>query len=144
MTGVQTCALPIYVVNCAGLWARDVGLLAGVNVPLQACEHFYVVTEPIAGLQRGNREFLPTLRVPDECTYYKEDAGKLMAGFFEPVAKPWAVAGIPEEFEFGTLADDWDHVMPQLELMSARVPLLAEKGIHTFFNGPESFTPAAT
>ena len=126
-----------YVVNCAGMWARDVGLMAGVNVPLQACEHFYVLTEAIDDLPRG----LPTLRIPDECTYYKEDAGKLLAGFFEPLAKPWAVAGIPDDFEFGTLPDDWDHVMPQLEQATLRVPALADKGIHTFFNGPESFTP---
>lgn len=126
-----------YVVNCAGLWARDIGLMAGVNAPLQACEHFYVLTEPVADMPRG----LPTLRVPDECAYYKEDAGKLMAGFFEPVAKPWAVDGAPEDFEFGTLPDDWEHIAPQLEQAMHRVPMLAEKGIRTFFNGPESFTP---
>jgi heterotetrameric sarcosine oxidase gamma subunit len=126
-----------YVVNCAGMWAREIGLLAGVNVPLQACEHFYVVTEPLPNVPRG----LPTLRVPDECTYFKEDAGKLMTGFFEPVAKPWAVNGIPDDFEFGTLPDDWDHIMPQLELAMHRVPLLEQHGIKTFFNGPESFTP---
>jgi glycine cleavage system T protein len=125
------------VVNCAGMWARDVGKMAGVDVPLQACEHFYVLTEVIAGLPRN----LPVLRVQDEAAYYKEDAGKLLVGFFEPKSKPWAVHGIPADFEFGTLPDDWDHVMPQLEKATARLPVLAEKGIHTFFNGPESFTP---
>ena len=125
------------VVNCAGMWGRDIGLMAGVNVPLQACEHFYVLTEAIEGLARN----LPVLRIPDECAYYKEDAGKLLVGFFEPLSKPWAVHGIPADFEFGTLPDDWDHIMPQLEQAAARMPVLAEKGIHTFFNGPESFTP---
>ncbi len=126
-----------YVVNCAGLWARDVGLTAGVNVPLQACEHFYVLTGAIPGLPRD----LPTLRVPDECAYYKEDAGKMMLGFFEPNAKPWAVAGVPEDAEFTTLPDDWDQISTQLEQATKRMPLLAEHGIATFFNGPESFTP---
>ena len=139
-TGVTTHQGPItaeIVVNCAGMWGRDVGLMAGVHVPLQACEHFYVLTEPIPGLARN----LPILRIPDECAYYKEDAGKLLVGFFEPVAKPWAVKGIPADFEFGTLPDDWDHILPQLEAALARMPVLAKHGIHTFFNGPESFTP---
>ncbi|MGR3659632.1 MAG: GcvT family protein [Paracoccaceae bacterium] len=124
------------VVNCAGMWGRDVGLLAGVNVPLHACEHFYIVTEPIEGLER-----LPVLRVPDECAYYKEDAGKILLGAFEPVSKPWGMAGIPRDFEFDQLPEDFDHFEPILEAAVARMPLLATAGIHTFFNGPESFTP---
>ena len=140
VTGVATAAGAIeadVVINCAGLWARDVGAMAGVPVPLQACEHFYVVTEPVAGLARNT----PVLRVPDECSYFKEDAGKLLVGFFEPKAKPWAVDGVPPDFEFGTLPDDWDHVAPELEKAMVRVPALASTGIRTFFNGPESFTP---
>ena len=140
VTGVATSAGAVkadVVVNCAGMWGRDVGLMAGVDVPLQACEHFYVLTEAIEGLPRN----LPVLRVQDEAAYYKEDAGKLLVGFFEPRSKPWGVKGIPADFEFGTLPDDWDHIMPELEKALARMPVLAEKGIHTFFNGPESFTP---
>lgn len=140
VTGVVTEHGPIraeYVVNCAGLWGREVGRMAGVNVPLQACEHFYVVTEANAAIPKD----LPVLRVPDECAYYKEDAGKLLVGFFEPVAKPWGLNGVPEDAEFLTLPDDWEHIAPQLEQAMERVPLLAETGIHTFFNGPESFTP---
>ena len=125
-----------HVVNCAGMWARDLGRMLGVNVPLQACEHFYIVTEPIAGLGQ-----VPVLRVPDECAYYKEDAGKIMLGAFEPVAKPWGMDGIPEDFEFDQLQEDFDHFEPILEAAVNRLPLLAEAGIHTFFNGPESFTP---
>ncbi|MCB1540927.1 MAG: GcvT family protein [Rhodoblastus sp.] len=139
-TGVITEAGPIaadVVVNCAGLWAREVGRMAGVHVPLQACEHFYVVTEAMAGLPRH----APVLRIPDECAYYKEDAGKLLVGFFEPRAKPWAVDGVPRDFEFGTLPDDWEHLSRELELAAMRVPALGSTGIHTFFNGPESFTP---
>ncbi len=124
------------VVNCAGMWAREVGRMAGVNVPLQACEHFYVVTEPIPGLSQ-----LPVLRVPDECAYYKEDAGKILLGAFEPVAKPWALDGIPDNFEFDQLPEDFDHFEPILEKAVNRMPVLGQAGIHTFFNGPESFTP---
>jgi len=124
------------VVNCAGMWGRDVGRMAGVNVPLQACEHFYIVTEAIEGLRQ-----MPVLRVPDECAYYKEDAGKLLLGAFEPKAKPWGVDGIPDSFEFDQLPEDFDHFEPILEAACKRMPMLAEAGIHTFFNGPESFTP---
>ena len=124
------------IVNCAGMWGREVGQMAGVSVPLQACEHFYIVTEAIEGLTQ-----LPVLRVPDECAYYKEDAGKMLLGAFEPVSKPWGMNGIPETFEFDQLPEDFDHFEPILEQACERVPLLAEAGIHTFFNGPESFTP---
>ncbi|HET7408595.1 MAG TPA: FAD-dependent oxidoreductase [Paracoccaceae bacterium] len=126
------------VVNCAGMWARDVGALAGVGVPLHACEHFYIVTEPIEGLGR-----LPVLRVPDECSYYKEDAGKMMLGAFEPRAKPWPAPGqaISPDFCFDQLPEDIEHFEPILEAGINRMPMLAEAGIHTFFNGPESFTP---
>ena len=125
-----------HVVNCAGMWSRDVGLLANINIPLHACEHFYIVTEAIPDLPR-----LPSLRVPDECAYYKEDAGKILLGAFEPVAKPWGMEGIPEEFCFDQLPEDFDHFEPILEKAVKRLPILESAGIHTFFNGPESFTP---
>ena len=124
------------IVNCAGMWGHEVGRMAGVNVPLHACEHFYIVTEAIKGLTQ-----MPVLRVPDECAYYKEDAGKMLLGAFEPNAKPWAMKGIPEDFEFDQLPEDFDHFEPILEAAVERMPMLAEAGIHTFFNGPESFTP---
>lgn len=125
-----------HVVNCAGMWGHEVGKMAGVNVPLHACEHFYIVTENIEGLKQ-----LPVLRVPDECAYYKEDAGKMLLGAFEPNAKPWGMDGIPDNFEFDQLPEDFDHFEPILGQAVNRMPLLAEAGIHTFFNGPESFTP---
>ena len=124
------------IVNCAGMWGHEVGRMAGVNVPLHACEHFYIVTEPIPGLTQ-----MPVLRVPDECAYYKEDAGKYLLGAFEPNAKPWGMEGIPENFEFDQLPEDFDHFEPILEAAVNRLPMLADAGIHTFFNGPESFTP---
>ena len=123
-------------VNCGGMWGHQIGRMAGVNVPLHACEHFYIVSEPVEGLSQ-----LPVLRVPDECAYYKEDAGKMMLGAFEPDAKPWGMKGIPADFEFDQLPEDFDHFEPILEAAVQRMPMLAEAGIHTFFNGPESFTP---
>ena len=124
------------VINCGGMWGHEVGRMLGVNVPLHACEHFYIVTEAIAGLIQ-----MPVLRVPDECAYYKEDAGKMLLGAFEPVSKPWAMEGIPQDFEFDQLQEDFEHFEPILALAVERMPMLAEAGIHTFFNGPESFTP---
>jgi glycine cleavage system T protein len=125
-----------HVINCAGMWGHEVGRMAGVTVPLHACEHFYIVTEPIPGLTQQ-----PVLRVTDECAYYKEDAGKYLIGAFEPVAKPWGMNGIPQDFCFDQLQEDFDHFEPILQRAIHRLPLLAEAGIHTFFNGPESFTP---
>ena len=125
------------VVLCAGMWSHGLGAACGVAVPLHAAEHFYIVTEPINALP-GN---LPVLRVQDECAYYKEDAGKLLMGCFEPVAKPWGMRGIPEDFCFDTLPEDYEHFEPILNAAVRRVPALATTGIQLFFNGPESFTP---
>jgi glycine cleavage system T protein len=124
------------VVNCGGMWSRDLAARNGVTLPLHACEHFYIVTAAIPGLER-----LPVLRVPEECAYYKEDAGKILLGAFEPVAKPWGMDGIREDFAFDQLPEDFDHFEPILEKAIRRMPMLAKAGIHTFFNGPESFTP---
>ncbi len=125
------------VINCAGMWAHALGERAGTTVPLHAAEHFYIVTEPMAGLSSS----LPVLRDPDGCAYFKEDAGKLLVGWFEPVAKPWGMRGIPETFCFDQLPDDLDHIEPLLTAAVHRTPALANTGINLFFNGPESFTP---
>lgn len=124
------------VVNCGGMWGRDLAARSRVTLPLHACEHFYIVTEAIENLSR-----LPVLRVPDECAYYKEDAGKMLLGAFEPKAKPWGMNGIREDFCFDQLPEDFDHFEPILEKAVNRMPMLETAGIHTFFNGPESFTP---
>jgi glycine cleavage system T protein len=126
-----------HVVIASGMWSRHLGATASADIPLQACEHFYIVTEPIAGLDPN----LPTLRDPDNCAYFKEDAGKLLLGAFEPNAKPWALDGIPADFEFGELPDDFEHFEPILEAAVKRLPALETAGIRKFFNGPESFTP---
>ncbi|KRC89423.1 FAD-dependent oxidoreductase [Terrabacter sp. Root85] len=126
------------VVNCAGQWARAVGAMAGVNVPLHSAEHFYVVTEPIEGVHRD----LPVLRDPDGWTYVKEEVGGLLVGGFEPEAKPWVSPDrIPYPFEFALLDEDWEHFEVLMESAIHRLPVLAETGIRKFYNGPESFTP---
>jgi glycine cleavage system aminomethyltransferase T/glycine/D-amino acid oxidase-like deaminating enzyme len=125
------------VVICGGMWSHRLAADIGVALPLHAAEHFYIVTEPIADLPQN----LPVLRVQDECAYYKEDAGKILMGGFEPVAKPWGMQGIPEDFSFDTLPEDYEHFEPILQAAMRRVPVLADAGIQLFFNGPESFTP---
>ena len=94
------------VINCAGMWGREVGKMAGVSVPLHAAEHFYIITEPIEGLQKD----LPTLRDPGGYTYYREEMGAILAGFFEPNAKPWGMNGIPDHLEYIRLPEDWEHL----------------------------------
>ncbi|NDH15325.1 MAG: FAD-dependent oxidoreductase, partial [Actinobacteria bacterium] len=125
------------VVLATGMWTRHLAAQIGVNVPLQACEHFYIVTEPIDGMEIGT----PTLRDPGNYTYFKEETGKIMAGFFEPRGKVWRMDEIPRDFSFGTLPEDWDHVGPIFERAIHRVPVLGEVGLQLFFNGPEAFTP---
>ncbi len=132
-----------YVVNCAGMWARELGKMAGVNVPLHAAEHYYLITEPIEGMHRA----LPVVEDPDRFSYYLDEMGGLLLGLFEPVAAPWGMArkgggaGIPKGFTFGEIAPDWDRMMPHLERAMKRMPIVQEVGIHKFFCGPESFTP---
>lgn len=125
------------VVICGGMWSRDLAAAVGVALPLHAAEHFYIVTEAIPDLPRE----LPVLFVSDEHAYYKEDAGKILLGCFEPNAKPWGQDGIPEDFCFDSLPEDFDHFEPILDMATRRVPLLEKVGIQLFFNGPESFTP---
>ncbi|MCK4740885.1 MAG: FAD-dependent oxidoreductase [Anaerolineales bacterium] len=126
-----------YVVNCGGMWARELGKMAGVNVPLHAAEHYYLITEPIEGLQPD----LPIVEDPDLFAYYREEMGGLMLGLFEPVAGPWGMDGIPEDFSFGEIKPDWDRLMPYVEKAMERIPIAKDAGIHKFFCGPESFTP---
>ncbi|MBM4228924.1 MAG: FAD-dependent oxidoreductase [Gammaproteobacteria bacterium] len=140
VTGVRTEQGDIaaeFVVNCAGMWARDFGKLAGVNVPLQAAEHYYLISEAI----EGAHQMLPILRDPGNSAYIREEAGKIMVGFFEPVAKPWGMQGISEDFCFNDIQADWDRMMPVIEKSLKRVPILFDTGIKLFFCGPESFTP---
>ncbi len=129
-----------YVVNCAGMWGRKIGAMAGVDVPLQATEHYYLLTEPIAGVSPD----LPILEDVDTYSYFREEVGGLMLGLFEPVAKPWGVNGIPADFSFGEIQPDWDRMMPYIEAAMERVPALKTAGIRKLFCGPESFTADMT
>jgi heterotetrameric sarcosine oxidase gamma subunit len=124
------------VVNCAGMWACQIGRLAGVDVPLQAAEHYYLISEPVAGVHPK----LPILRDPGRSTYIREEAGKIMVGIFEDVARPWSVSGIPADFAFGEIPPDWERMQPHLERACGRIPLLAQTGVKLLFCGPESFT----
>lgn len=125
------------VVNCAGQWARKVARMCGVSVPLHSAEHMYIVTGRIDGVHPD----LPVMRDPDGYTYYKEEVGGLVMGGFEPHAKPWGMNGIPDDFEFALLPDDWDQFEILMENALIRVPQLAESEVRKFYNGPESFTP---
>jgi 4-methylaminobutanoate oxidase (formaldehyde-forming) len=146
VTGVITSKGEIkaeYVVNCAGMWARELGKMAGVDIPLHAAEHYYLITEPIDGMERN----MPIVEDPDLFAYYRDEMGGLMIGLFEPVAKPWGMVGpdgkggIPEDFSFGEIPPDWERMMPHLEVAMKRIPAAKDAGIHKFFCGPESFTP---
>jgi 4-methylaminobutanoate oxidase (formaldehyde-forming) len=140
ISGITTTAGPIscsVLVNCTGQWARAFGAMAGVNVPLHSAEHFYIVTERIAGVH----PMLPVMRDPDGCIYFKEEVGGLVMGGFEPKAKPWGMDGIPEKFEFQLLPEDWDQFEPLMQNAIHRVPALEKAGVKTLLNGPESFTP---
>ncbi len=140
VTGVKTLQGDIkceYVVNCAGMWARQLGELCGVNIPNQAAEHYYLITEHIPDLPKN----LPVLEDPSSYGYFREEVGGLMIGLFEPLCAPWKVEGIPQDFSFAEIPPDWDRMAPYLEKAMSRVPLSMKIGIQKFFCGPESFTP---
>ena len=125
------------VVNCTGMWARELGARSGVNIPLQAAEHYYLITDTVPGISKS----WPVIEDPASHGYYREEGGGLMIGLFEPVCAPWSVGGIPADFSFGTLSPDWERMTPYLEKAMRRVPISERVGIKKFFCGPESFTP---
>lgn len=140
VTGVRTAHGDIeaeYVVNCAGMWARELGALSGVNIPNQSAEHYYLITEKIPGLAAS----FPVLEDPASHGYFREEVGGLMVGLFEPICAPWKVEGVPADFSFGEIPPDWDRMGPYLEKAMNRVPISLETGVRKFFCGPESFTP---
>ncbi|MEZ4513733.1 MAG: FAD-dependent oxidoreductase [Chloroflexota bacterium] len=126
-----------YVVNCAGMWARQFGEMAGVNIPNQAAEHYYLITEELKDLPPN----MPVLEDPSHYGYYREEVGGIMVGLFEPVCAPWNINRIPNDFSFGEIPPDWERMTPFLEKAMSRVPVTLEIGIKKFFCGPESFTP---
>ncbi|HEX4981749.1 MAG TPA: FAD-dependent oxidoreductase, partial [Ilumatobacteraceae bacterium] len=126
-----------YVVNCAGMWARELGARSGVNVPLQAAEHYYLITEQLDEIDGS----WPVIEDPGSYGYYREEVGGLMIGLFEPLCAPWHVDGVPDGFSFGEISPDWDRMGPYVERAMGRVPISFDTGIRKFFCGPESFTP---
>ena len=132
--GTITCSR---VVNCAGMWARQIGAMAGVNVPLQPVKHQYVITEKIEGLASD----APTIRDPDLRTYFKEEVGGLVFGGYEPNPKSWVQDDVPNDFEFQLFDDDFDHFEQHMKMALLRIPALEKTGIKKMINGPESFTP---
>ena len=140
VTGVRTANGDVRceaIVNCAGQWARQLGRLAGVNVPLYSAEHFYIVTDTIPGVH----PMLPVMRDPDGFIYYKEEVGGLVMGGFEPKAKPWMMDPIPSTFQFQLLDEDWDQFEILMNNAIHRTPCLETAPIKMLLNGPESFTP---
>lgn len=125
---------------CAGLWSREVAEMAGAEVPLQACEHFYLLTKPIDGIT-GN---MPTLSDHDSHLYIRDDSGGLLVGCFEPMGKAIEPGILDENFEFGLLAEDWDHFEPMMMNAMHRLPALETAEVKMLLNGPESFTPDGT
>ncbi len=125
------------VVNCAGQWARQVGEMAGINVPLQAVKHQYIITEKIDGLSTD----APTIRDPDRRTYYKEEVGGLVMGGYEPNPQPWLTGDLPNDWAFRLFDDDYDHFEQHMIQAVERVPALETVGVKQMINGPESFTP---
>jgi glycine cleavage system aminomethyltransferase T/glycine/D-amino acid oxidase-like deaminating enzyme len=139
VTGVRTAQGDIeaeFVVNCAGMWARQLGAKAGVAIPLQSTEHYYLITEPIPEVSTS----WPILEDPNAYAYLREEGGGLLVGLFEPIAAPWSVDGVPEDFSFGELEPDWERMGPYVEAAMKRAPRSMEVGVKKFFCGPESFT----
>ncbi|MBK9409811.1 MAG: GcvT family protein [Gemmatimonadetes bacterium] len=140
VTGVRTSAGDItceMVINCGGAWGRELGVQAGVNVPLQAAEHYYLLTEEIEGVSKS----WPVLEDPASYGYFREEGGGLMIGLFEPVCAPWRIEGMPTDFAFGEIAPDWERVGGYIETAMQRVPISLTTGVRKLFCGPESFTP---
>ena len=136
---VLTSAGPIeteVVVNAAGMWARQFGALAGVSVPLQAAEHYYLLTDTVPGMDPD----LPVIEDPDNYGYYRPEGDGMLVGLFEPVAAPWSLDGVPGGFSFGKISPDWERMEPFLGPALDRIPVLSDTGVRTFFCGPESFT----
>jgi len=140
VTGVKTAYGDIeceYVVNCGGMWARELGATVGVNIPLQSAEHYYLITERIKDISKD----WPVFEDPGSYGYFREEVGGLMIGLFEPKCAPWKVEGVPPDFSFGEIQPDWERMGPYVEKAMARVPISETTGVKKFFCGPESFTP---
>ena len=126
-----------YVVNCAGMWARQIGQKNGVTIPNQAAEHYYLVTDRMPEVDPN----WPVIEDPSNYTYIRPEGGGIMVGLFEGKAAPWSVKSVPNDFSFGEIEPDWERMGPYVEAAMSRVPATINAGIKKFFCGPESFTP---
>ncbi len=124
------------VVNAGGMFAKELGELAGVNVPIVPMAHEYLVTKP-SGLPLE----MPTMRDPSLLVYFRPESGGLIMGGYERDPAPWSLDGIPADFNGRLLAEDWPRFEPLLENAIKRVPDLAEMDSVRLINGPEAFTP---
>lgn len=128
------------VVNAAGIWGRDVGRLAGIDLPIVPMEHQYLVTDAIPALAEPHAE-MPVVRDAEASFYVREEGGGLLVGPYEPNPKPWAIDRIPASFARQLLPPDFDQVSGVLELATRRIPALAGAGMKQLLNGPTSYTP---
>ncbi len=125
------------VVNAGGMYAAEIGRLAGVNVPLIPMAHQYLLTAAIDGVTRN----LPQLRDPDNLVYFREETGGLLMGGYERNPAPWSLDGIPADFNHKLLEPDWPRFDEILEGAIRRVPAMETAGVTKMINGPEAFTP---
>ncbi len=125
------------VVNAGGMFAPEIGRLAGVNVPIIPMAHEYLFTEAIEGVVPA----LPTMRDPDNLVYYREEVGGLCMGGYERHPAPWSLDGVPPDFNGKLLAPDWPRFAEIMDGAVRRVPAIADAGVSRMINGPEGFTP---
>ncbi len=125
------------VVNAAGMWGREVGLMVGLKLPVVPMAHLYILTKPIAGITSK----LPTLRDPDLLVYWREEVGGLVTGGYERQPVPFGLNGIPRDFKYQLLPPDWERFTPLMENSIRRVPAIERAEIVKMINGPEGFTP---
>ncbi len=125
------------VVNAAGMWGREVGLMVGLKLPVVPMAHLYLLTKPIPGITSK----LPTLRDPDLLVYWREEVGGLVTGGYERQPAPFGLNGIPRDFKYQLLAPDWERFTPLMENSIRRVPAIETAEIVKLINGPEGFTP---
>ncbi len=140
ITGVETDRGKIdcdAIALCTGLWSKSAAAMAGVQIPVWSCEHFYLLTKPIEGIS-GN---MPTLSDHDSHLYIRDDSGGLLVGCFEPLGKAIDPDLIGKNFAFQLLAEDWDHFEPMMMNALHRLPALETAEVKMLLNGPESFTP---
>ncbi len=128
------------VVNAAGLWAREVGEMAGVTLPLHPMEHQYLVTDDIAQVYERERE-LPHVMDPGGESYLRQEGRGLVIGFYEQACEPWAVDGTPWAFGQELLPDKLERIGESLEVAYHRYPCLETAGVKRVLNGPFTFAP---